>query len=339
MTRGPQSLAATPQRRSSRGEYRESVTAAQGSRSFPAPHPFDLRLTVSPLRHGSGDPTIRLGAHAMIRAARTPDGPATLHLRLEGSMISAEAWGAGREWALETAPELLGSDDDPSALQARHPVVEQLGRRLAGLRMPRSSGVWEAVLPAILEQKVTGREARSSFRRVVRAFGEPAPGPFGERGRGTRSAMPFGVRLPPSPERIATTPAYAFHRFGVESRRAEVIRAVARVGARLNASARDEPETTRNRMRTIPGIGPWTEAEVARVAFGDADAVSVGDFHVPSAVAWALAGEPRAGDARMLELLEPYHGQRGRVQLLIEIGGPPVPRHGPRMAVRSIEAL
>lgn len=319
------------------------MTVAHGSRSFPAPLPIDLRLTLSPLRHGHGDPTIRLGRQAMIRAARTPEGPATLHLRLEGSMISAEAWGPGQAWALETAPELLGAEDDPSALAPADPVVARLRRRLAGLRMPRSSGVWEAVLPAILEQKVTGREARSSFRRIVRAFGESAPGPFGEgvpaSRSGTRTAAPFGVRLIPSPERIAAMPGYAFHRFGVEARRAAVIRAVAAIGTRLNASARPEAKATRRRMRSIPGIGPWTEAEVARVAFGDADAVSVGDFHLPSAVSWALAGEPRADDARMLELLEPYRGQRGRVSLMIEIGGPPAPRFGPRMPVRSIEAL
>jgi 3-methyladenine DNA glycosylase/8-oxoguanine DNA glycosylase len=315
------------------------VTVGHGSRSFPAPHPLDLRLTLAPLRHGNGDPTVRLGRRAAIRAARTPDGPATLHLRLEGSSVSAEAWGPGRDWALETAPELLGALDDPTALRPVDPVVAGLHRRLAGLRMPRTNGVWEAVLPAILEQKVTGREARSSFRRIVRAWGEPAPGPFAANAPGGRSAAPFGVRLLPAPERIAATPAYAFHRFGVEARRADVIRAVARIGTRLNASARDEPETTRRRMRAIPGIGAWTEAEVARVAFGDADAVSVGDFHVPSAIAWALASEPRADDARMLELLEPYLGQRGRVQLLVEIGGPPLPRYGPRMPVRSIEAL
>jgi hypothetical protein len=187
------------------------------------------------------------------------------------------------------------------------------------------------VLPAILEQKVTGREARSSFRRIVRAFGEPAPGPFGDGARagrsgsrsGSRSATPFGVRLLPSPERIAATPPYAFHRFGVEARRAAVIRAVAAIATRLNDSARPEPESTRKRMRSIPGIGPWTEAEVARVAFGDADAVSVGDFHLPSAVSWALAWEARADDARMLELLEPYRGQRGRRRGAFTMNSPP----------------
>ena len=56
-------------------------------------------------------------------------------------------------------------------------------------------------------------------------------------------------------------------------------------------------------------------------ALGDDDAVSVGDFHIPNLVAWALAGEPRADDARMLELLEPYRGRRALVIRLLELSG------------------
>jgi 3-methyladenine DNA glycosylase/8-oxoguanine DNA glycosylase len=184
----------------------------------------------------------------------------------------------------------------------------------------------EALLPAVLEQKVTGAEARRSYRRIVRAFGEPAPGPL-------------NLLLCPEPDRLAATPAYAFHRFGVERRRADVIRSAARMASRLCETAREDPSGTRRRMRSIPGVGPWTDAEVARVAFGDADAVSVGDYHLPNVVAWALAGEPRADDRRMLELLEPYRGHRGRVSLMLETAGPKPPRYGPRMSVRSIEAL
>ncbi len=290
------------------------------------PAPLDLRLTLGPLQHGTGDPTVRIGANEVIRCARTPDGPASLHLRVAGGTVSAEGWGPGAEWMLDTAQELLGSGDDPSALEPHHPLIGRLRRRLAGLRMPRSSCVMEALLPAILEQKVTGAEARRSYRRIVRALGEPAPGPF-------------DLMLPPAPELLAATPAYAFHPFGVERKRAEVIRAAGRIGTRLAGTARDDPAETRRRIRSILGIGPWTEAEVARVAFGDADAVSVGDFHLPNVVGWALAGEPRVDDARMLELLEPYRGQRGRVCLMLELAGPRPPRYGPRMAVRSIEKL
>jgi 3-methyladenine DNA glycosylase/8-oxoguanine DNA glycosylase len=269
---------------------------------------------------------VRVGANEFIRAARTPDGPASLHLRVSGDIVHAEGWGPGATWMLDSAHELLGSDDDPSALEPRHPAVGRLRRGLAGLRMPRSSCVMEALLPAILEQKVTGSEARRSYRRIVRALGEPAPGPF-------------DLVLSPAPELLAATPAYAFHPFGVERKRADIIRSAARIGQQLTAMAREDPPETRRRMRTIPGIGPWTEAEVARVAFGDADAVSLGDFHLPNTVAWGLAGEPRADDARMLELLEPYRGQRGRVCLMLELAGPRPPRYGPRLAGRSIETL
>ena len=98
-------------------------------------------------------------------------------------------------------------------------------------------------------------------------------------------------------------------------------------------------EAAMRRLTAIPGIGPWTAAEALRVATGDPDLVSLGDYHLPSLVAWALVGEARADDQRMLELLEPYRGQRGRVVRLLEASGIQVPRFGPRMALRSIAGL
>ena len=93
------------------------------------------------------------------------------------------------------------------------------------------------------------------------------------------------------------------------------------------------------RLRSVPGIGPWTAAEVALRVLGDPDAVSVGDFHLPNVVAFALAGEPRGDDRRMLELLEPWRGQRARVVRLIESSGLRPPAFGPRYAPRSIAAI
>ncbi|MFN8521265.1 MAG: hypothetical protein U0667_18210 [Chloroflexota bacterium] len=114
------------------------------------------------------------------------------------------------------------------------------------------------------------------------------------------------------------------------------------MGARatwLEAAARLPPGQALGRLLTMPGIGPWTAAETVHAAHGDPDAVSVGDFHTPHTVSWALAGEARADDARMLELLEPYRGQRARVVRLLELAGVTAPRYGPRMAPRSIAAL
>ncbi|MGH3657496.1 MAG: DNA-3-methyladenine glycosylase 2 family protein, partial [Micromonosporaceae bacterium] len=95
------------------------------------------------------------------------------------------------------------------------------------------------------------------------------------------------------------------------------------------------PQDAARRLLSIPGIGPWTVGELGRLAYGDPDAVSVGDVHLPHQVAYTLAGEPRADDARMLELLAPFAGHRGRVLQLIVAGGSRPPRRGPRRPHRS----
>ncbi len=287
--------------------------------------PLDLIRTLAPLRHGHRDPTIRLGGGDAWLAFRTPTGAAALRLVQESeTTILATAWGDGGDMAVDSVPMLVGERDEPERLVARHSVVRELQRRHDGLRLPATRRVFDALLPSILEQKVTGTEAFRSYAALLRTHGQRAPGPT-------------DLRLPPTPEQLATLPYWAFHPLGVERRRAEVVRHAARRAAWLDAS-RDADEA-RRRLLSLPGVGAWTAAEVLRSAFGDPDAVSVGDFHIPSSVAWALAGEPRGTDERMLELLEPYVGQRGRVQRLLEVGGIRAPRYGPRLTPRSIATI
>jgi 3-methyladenine DNA glycosylase/8-oxoguanine DNA glycosylase len=294
-------------------------------RDIPLARPLELAATLEPLVHGRGDRTIRLARGEAWIALRTPEGPATLQIaHVAPDRVRATAWGDGASTALEHAPALIGELDDPDALVARHPIVRRLQRTHAGLRLARAGRVMHALVPAILEQKVTGTEAFRAYAALQRAICEPAPGPE-------------GLLLPPDPDRLAGLPYHAFHPFGVERRRADVIRRAASVAAWLEAP--DDPVEITKRLRSLPGIGPWTTAEVLRTAFGDPDAVSVGDYHIPNIVAWALAGEPRATDERMLDLLEPYRGQRGRVQRLLEVGRITAPRYGPRMAPRRIAAI
>ena len=256
----------------------------------------------------------------------TPAGPATVHLTAAHGRITVQAWGPGASWAVDAAPALVGAGDDDDGFRPKNPVIVELMRRLRGLRIPRSQAVTEALIPTIIEQKVLGIEAKRSYARLVRRYGVPAPGPG-------------GLLLPPPPALLARTPAYAYHPFGIEQKRADTIKRACSYAHRLEETTTMERDDAFRRLTALPGIGPWSAAEVAIVALGDADAVSVGDYHIPHHVTFALTGEARGDDDTMLELLEPYRGHRGRVIRLICTGHPGPPRYGPRLPLQNIAGL
>jgi 3-methyladenine DNA glycosylase/8-oxoguanine DNA glycosylase len=326
------------------------------SLEWTAPFRVDVRLTLIVHRRGSHDPTFRVEPSGAIwRTCLTPAGPATLRLTasapdrrgvvaplrpLSGpqashqaprapmsSLIRAQAWGPGAGWMLDQVPGLLGARDTPEAFKPEDPRLSELARRFAGLRIGRTDRVLEALVPAVLEQKVVGREARRAWRYLVTRHGSPAPGP-----------APAGLRVVPSAAAWAEIPSWDWHRAGVEAVRARTIAGAARLAGRLETVVCLPGGQADGMLRSLPGIGPWTAAEVRQRACGDADAVSVGDYHIPSQVGWVLAGEP-ADDERMLKLLAPYAGQRYRVTRLIELSGQGPPRRGPRMSVRDYSAI
>lgn len=290
-------------------------------RVLDAPSDVSLPQTVGQLAMGRGDPTLRVSAHVALRASRTPAGPASLRLERQGRGFLATAWGPGAEWALDHAPGLLGAGDDPADCPAaRHPAVARAHHRRPGLRIPHSGLVSDRLVATILEQRVTGGEAKRSWRALVRVWGEPAPGPL-------------GLRVPPCPAVLAGQPYWAFHPHGVEAQRATtIIAACARI-RRLEEAVSLPRRQAWERLTSVPGLGAWTASILMRHARGDADTVEVGDFHLKNIVAWNLAGEARATDQRMLELLAPFAGHRGRVGLLLTSAGAAPPRFGPRHAV------
>lgn len=288
--------------------------------------PVDIRLTLAPLQHGYGDPTMRVAGGEAQRATRTPDGPAAMHIRAVGDRIEAQAWGPGSDWCLDHLPDLLGADDDPSRFECPSGIVREISRRMGGLRFCRSHAVLELLVPTILEQKVTGIEALRSFRALVRSFGEDAPGPL-------------GLRLQPDAATLAGLRYSDLHPLGIERKRADTIRRTAQRAGRLEGLRTERGAEAQRLLMTLPGIGPWTSAIVAQGAWGDADAVVTGDFHFPNIVAWTLAREPRATDRRMLELLDPYKGHRGRVVRLLVHSGARAPKFGPRHRLRNFAAF
>jgi endonuclease III len=288
--------------------------------AFQTARPLDLFSTLAPIEFG---PSLKIENAGVWRATRTPDGPATVHLRKVAGTIEVDAWGPGAAWAAAKAPSLCGEEDDAGGFQPRHRLIADLHRRNPGLRLPKTMAVFEALVPAVLEQKVTTTQAKAAYRALVDSLGEAAPGPV-------------RLKLPPSSHVLARTPYWAFHRFGVERRRAVVIIEAARSANRLEEITTMDLASAYRRLQAFPGVGPWTAAKVALVALGDPDAVPIGDYHLPHAVGYALEGTPRSSDERMLELLDPYRGHRARVIRLLMVSGIGAPRFGPKQPLRDI---
>ena len=286
--------------------------------------PVPLGAVVGIFRRGGGDPTSRRDDGGWWFGWRTPDGPVTLRLVVapDAGEVTASAWGGGAPWALERVPDLLGERDDPTGFTPVHPPVADAWRVFPGWRVPRSGLVVQALVASIIEQKVTGKEAFAGYRRLVRRFGEPAPGP-GED---------LGLVVPPDPRGWAAIPSWEWLAAGVDPGRSRtVVRAVGHAG-RLEECADLPADQARSRLTALPGVGRWTWAEVAQRALGLPDEVSFGDYHVAKDIGWALTGTP-VDDDGLAELLEPYAGHRYRVQRLLELGGHHRPRRGHRMTL------
>jgi 3-methyladenine DNA glycosylase/8-oxoguanine DNA glycosylase len=304
-------------------------------REWQAPFLVDVRVTLSVQGRGRSDPTFRIDeAGAVWRTSLTPDGPATIRVTATspavsapaGPLVLAKAWGPGADWLLDALPGALGLHDDISGFDpSGHPVLRQVARRHPGLRLGRSGRLMEALVPAVLEQKVLTIEAHRAWRILLAKFGGQPPGP-----------APRGMRVFPDPRTWRRIPSWDWHRAGVEGVRAQTIIRACTVADSLERLLAKTHEEADRLLRTIPGIGPWTSAETRQRAAGDPDAVSVGDAHLPDMVGWALAGRSATNDEEMLELLGPYAGHRHRVTRLVKLsglGGPP--RRAPKLPVRD----
>lgn len=297
----------------------------EATRTWTPCWPCPVAAIWSTWRRGDGDPTYRVdeaGRHW--RALHTPAGPATLRVlaRPSTGTVEAAAWGEGAAWALEHLPALLGAEDDPAGFDPRHEVLARAWHVHRHWRVGRGGSVWQALLPAVIEQKVTGQEAFTAQRRLAQRFGTPAPGPGAD----------LGLRLQPTAAEVRRIPSWEWLRLPVDSARSSTLLRAARVASGLERTL-TAPDADA-RLRTVPGLSTWTSAEIRQRAHGDPDAVSLGDHHVARSIGWALIGEQTDDDA-VAALLEPYAGHRYRVQRLLELAGVRHPQHGPRMAPRS----
>ncbi|MCV7079372.1 DNA-3-methyladenine glycosylase family protein [Mycobacterium szulgai] len=302
----------------------------KAARTVTLPGVASFGHTLAPLRRGPGDPCFRMPGDGTIwRTSLLTTGPVTACISRAGpDAAHCEAWGGGAEQFVELLPAMLGADDDASDFVPQHPTVAAAHRRLPHLRLGRTGQVLEALLPAVIEQRVPGADAFRSWRVLVTKYGSPAPGP-----------APSGMRVMPSAQAWRHIPSWEFHRANVDPRRAQTVVGCAQRASSLERLVSLPAAQAREALTSLPGVGVWTAAETAQRAFGDADALSVGDYHIPKMIGWTLLGHP-VDDASMLELLEPMRPHRHRVVRLLEASGLAYePRRGARLPVQQIRKI
>ncbi|MFE0675680.1 DNA-3-methyladenine glycosylase family protein [Streptomyces sp. NPDC058867] len=281
--------------------------------------PVDAGLTLRSLRRGPYDPTHREETDGSLwRTALTASGPVTYRVRQRRlDDLHVDLWGPGAAELADSVRRELGEEDRPELFRPRHPVLRRAVHRLPGLRVPRTGRLFEALVPAVLEQRVVGLDAAASFARLVRTYGGPPPGP-----------APEGMRLPPTPEAWRTVPSWEWRRAGVDLHRSATVVAAARHAARLERAA-DDPERAYAVLANLTGVGVWTAAQVGYRALGDADALPLGDYHLATLTGVALLGRPLHDD-EVEPFYEPFRPHRYRVVRLLELTPGAAPRHGPR---------
>lgn len=303
-------------------------------RVWTPPHPTDLGATVSSLQHGAHDPTFQwlTPARDALLTRRFCDQAATLRLtQLSRDSFRARAWGPGAEIALNRSPEICGAADDDSAFDPLLPELESEHRRRRGMRTPRTGEIFAELVPVVLEQKVLVVQSVASYRQLVMRFGEQASGPL-------PADLANRMRVAPDAATWRRIPSWVWHRAGVDPSRSRTIVQLAERAAAIDRLTRCGTADARSRLESLPGVGAWTSAEVAQRALGDADAVSVGDFHLRKHVGHALEGRDFS-DEEMLAALEPWRGHRFRALRLILAAGPRRGRRGPRLEKVDYRAL
>ncbi|MEZ4316963.1 MAG: DNA-3-methyladenine glycosylase 2 family protein [Myxococcota bacterium] len=288
------------------------------SRTWPVPAPYDFFETTRLLRTGERDPTVRRESDGLWRTAHTAEGPVTVRLTV-GETLRADTWGPGATAVLDQIPRWVGLHEDPWGFPP-HPVLDRLHREHRGLRSTDTGDVFEALVNAVLQQLVTWNEAAMTWRRLCEDLGEPAPGPG-------------NLRLSPTPRAIRAGGTVRLQGAGIGIQRARTLVEVARVAHAMQRAAAMPTNQALAHLQLVRGIGPWTAAVVLSMRLGRPEPVPLGDLHLPNTIAFALAGEPRATEARMLELLAPFEGMAARVVRLLFAARIQAPRRGPKRSL------
>lgn len=316
------------------------------------PFPVNLKFVVAPWMRGKQDPVAQVGrgasfsfwtstrgssANVLIRLEQPLGKAPTLHEKYL-SPIHVRLWAektpaglAALETVSQQLPAWLGFYDDWTAFTSSESfslLPEKLKdsyRQNVGLRLGATHEIFKNTVASIGEQRVTGIEAMGGLRAILRQYAEPV---FATGLADQPAAMLFF----PAPTVIEQVPSWTWHRAGYDRARSEtIVRLAQRADSLERMGGSDSVQNLAAALNSVPGIGPWTIAEVLQRTHGHPDAISVGDYHLAHHVGWVFDGV-RGNDARMVQLLAPFAGNRHRVVTLMKAAGLAEPRKAPRYA-------
>lgn len=278
------------------------------------------------------------GAHlgaATLRFDQRSASTVRIRVAATGQGISAQA---AAELLARRGGQILGIQD---SWQETELLLDALGDQLSaalsrvrqrhpGVRLPATGALFDQLVTATFEQKVTHDQARTGWRQLLRRHGAPPPA-------STLVPTPPWMRLPLTGSQLRRVPSWEWHQLWVQPALSKTIQRVAERATtvhQLSARTERDPKSVAElglRLRSVPGIGEWTVAEALQRSHGAADLPSVGDYHLSNFVGAAMTGA-RTDDAGMLRLLAPYAPHRQRIIRLLKLSGFQHQKYGPKLS-------
>jgi DNA-3-methyladenine glycosylase II len=255
--------------------------------------PVELRVEVTPpwpfrLRGGSMDGLFRRRGDAVQRlvhvgadpvfagAVQAADGRVVLAARAPSSAAAVEG--------LRRMRFAIGVDEDHRAFHEQFRGDRYIGRamrELPQLRVRRRPDPWEALFCAITEQLIEFDRACAIQRRITAVLGRRCAQ------TGLRDVATAAVIAGQAPARLAS--------FDLPQHRASTLRHAAIEVARGRVDLADpDHERGWRRLRSIPGIGPWTTEMLGLMGQGRDDQVPAGDLGYIKLVGRLTTGHPKA---------------------------------------------